>query len=72
MGSIAKLVSAVIGLAFTLHSVGLLPAATGWLIRQMPDGPPQMISVVKINRMLMGDPGHRPKTDRRAGTRNHD
>jgi len=58
----AKLMSAVIGLGLTLAATGQLPGALRWLMRQMPDGPPQTISLVKLNRALWGNAKTHPGT----------
>lgn len=70
MEYVSKFISAAIGLSLLSATTGQLPRAMLWLITQVPAGGPQLISLTKLNRSLVGETGvgrhHRRDSERFA------
>lgn len=53
MEGVTKIISFAVTLGIALAGIGQLPAATHWLMVQVAQAPPQMISLVKLNHALL-------------------
>ena len=52
------LIEKIVSIALVLASLGQLKSATLWLMKEAAKNQPRMMSLGKLNRVLIGEPRH--------------